>query len=254
MSSLYQIKEELIDIFNQIEACDGEITYEQYNTLMIKQEELKDKVDSYVKAVKEWQKDADFCKQEKKIINDRQNVYKNRIDRLKKVICDAVIKFGNQGKNSKFIEYPTYKVYTKSTKSIEINEYRLNILIQLIDRFIIEVVQNGVLYTGDDVDLKGILDVINANAIAEFGENFEPFNLSDLTCAKLKLTTEATIYDLFRFHKDALTEYGNNPINNTLENSTSKEDIKTNIEVANYSNVPVPTIGKEVVNNTIIIK
>lgn len=254
MASLYQIKTELFDIFNQIEANDGEISEEQYNVLVIKQEELKDKVDAYVKAIKEWQKDEDFCKQEKKHINDRQNVYKNRIARLKDAIYDAVIKFGEQGKTNKYIEYPTYKIYTKTSKSVEIDEQRINILIDALNKFIVEVVKGGVLYTGEDVDLQGILDVINANAIAEYGENFIPFNLSDLTCCKVKISTEANIYDLFKCHKDALTEYGNNPITNKLEDVTSKDDIKTNIEVANYSDVPIPTIGKIISNNSIVIK
>ena len=60
MSSLYNISEDIYRIFDAIEAAEGEVTDEQYSELQIKQEELKEKLDSYVKAVKEFQANADF--------------------------------------------------------------------------------------------------------------------------------------------------------------------------------------------------
>ena len=177
MASLYNIQEDLLRIFNEVESNDGEITDDQYNLLCIKQEELKTKLDCYVKAIKEWEKDADFCKKEKQSINNRQNVYKNRVERLKRAMLDAVHNFGEQGKSNMFIELPTYRIFTKAIKSVKVNDERINIFIKEFNRYIHELTSQGILYTGKDVDLKGILDCINANCKAEHGDDFECFTL-----------------------------------------------------------------------------
>ena len=44
MASLYQISEDILRIFNDVETNDGEITDEQYDALCIKQDELKEKL------------------------------------------------------------------------------------------------------------------------------------------------------------------------------------------------------------------
>ena len=82
-------------------------------------------------------------------------------------MLEAVINFGETGKNNKFIELPNVRIFTKNTQSVEINEPRINILIYKFRDLIQELVQQGILYTGEDVDLVGILDSINAQCIAE---------------------------------------------------------------------------------------
>lgn len=68
MSSLYNISNDILRIFNEVEQAEGEITDEQYNELCIKQVELKEKLDSYVKAIKVWQVDEQALKYEKETI------------------------------------------------------------------------------------------------------------------------------------------------------------------------------------------
>lgn len=103
MASLYEISNDILRIFNDVEVAEGEITDEQYDALQIKQEELKEKLTNYVKAIKSWEVDEKALKDEKKRLNDRQTVFKNRIERLKKAMLEAVINFGETGKNNKFI-------------------------------------------------------------------------------------------------------------------------------------------------------
>lgn len=250
MSSLYNISEDIYRIFNAIETAEGEVTDEQYFELQIKKEELKEKLDSYVKAVKEFQANADFCKNEKKSINDRQNIYKNRVEKLKSAMLDAVIAFGEQGKSNKFIELPTCRIFTKISKSIEADEIRLNILSNEFYRLVCELVKNGVLYTGEDVDLQGILDVINANVIAEQGEGFEPFTIQDLIQCKLHISTTVSIYDCFRSNEHIIRQIVNNPINSIMNIEICKDDCKFIIE--NTDNKL--TIAKQVINNNLQIK
>lgn len=253
MSSLYDIQEDILRIFNDIESNEGEITDEQYDVLCIKQDELKSKLESYVKTIKSWEVDEKALKDEKKRFNDRQNVYKNRIERLKKAALNAVLMFGEHGKTNMFIELPNFRVFTNASKSIEVDEQRINIFIKAFESYIRELVDAGILYAGKDVDLQGILDVINANVIAEQGENFEPYTINDLISLKLNINQTASIYDLFKSGL-ALNLYGKEPIYTHIENATTKDDWKVIISSANIAKTSMPTMAKEVTNQSLQIK
>ena len=254
MASLYNISSEILRIFENVENNEGEITDEEYNSLVIKQEELKTKLDCYVKAVKEFNASAAFCKTEKKSIDDRKKIYENRVLRLKKAMLDAVNNFGEFGKNNKFIELESCRLYTKASTAVNVDEDRVNLFMTHFEKFLREVVNGDVLYTGEDVDLQGILDVINANIKAEQEYGFVPFTLNDLTTFKIGIKSTATIYELFRSHKDAILEYAHNPFTAEISNETVKEDWKTIITVADEQGIAKPTMAELVKNESLIIK
>lgn len=254
MASLYEISNDILRIFNDVEVAEGEITDEQYDALQIKQEELKEKLTNYVKAIKVWQVDEQALKDEKKRFNDRQNVYKNRIERLKKAMLEAVINFGETGKNNKFIELPNVRIFTKNTQSVEINEARINILIYKFRDLIQELVQQGILYTGEDVDLIGILDSINAQCIAEYGEDFSPFSISDLEYLTINISYSNTIGELLRNNPDILNHIGKDMFNTEITNGTSKDEIKNVINVCSKLEQDQPTVAIIVNNQSIQFK
>lgn len=226
MSSLYNISNDILRISNEVEQAEGEITDEQYNELCIKQEELKEKLDSYVKAIKVWQVDEQALKDEKKRFNDRQNVYKNR----------------------------NVRIFTKNTQSVEINEPRINILIYKFRDLIQELVQQDILYTGEDVDLIGILDSINAQCIAEFGEDFSPFNMSDLKHIKINISYTDTIEELLKNNPDILQHLGKEVFRTEVVNATSKDEMKRAINVCQTLEQDQPTVGIIVNNQSIQFK
>lgn len=254
MASLYNISSEILRIFENVENNEGEITDEEYNSLVIKQEELKTKLDCYVKAVKEFNASAAFCKTEKKSIDDRKKIYENRVLRLNKAMLDAVNNFGELGKNNKFIELESCRLYTKASTAVNVDEDRVNLFMTHFEKFLREVVNGDVLYTGEDVDLQGILDVINTNIKAEQEYGFVPFTLNDLTTFKIGIKSTATIYELFRSHKDAILEYAHNPFTSEISNETAKEDWKTIITVADEQGTAKPTMAELVKNESLIIK
>ncbi len=253
MASLYEISEDLLSIFNDIETAEGEITDERYNALCIKQEELKTKLDAYVKAIKSWEVDEKALKDEKKRFNDRQNVFKNRIERLKAAALQAVLTFGEHGKTNMFIELPNFRLFSRASQSVEVNEARVRIFMEEFERYVRELVDAGILYAGKDVDLQGILDCINANVRATHGENFEPYTLNDLIAMKININQTASVYDLFKSGL-ALTLYGKEPICTNMENATTKDDWKTIIESSIVANTSLPTIAKVVTNTSLQIK
>lgn len=254
MASLYEISNDILRIFNDVEVAEGEITDEQYDALQIKQEELKEKLTNYVKAIKSWEVDEKALKDEKKRLNDRQTVFKNRIERLKKAMLEAVINFGETGKNNKFIEFPNVRIFTKNTQSVEINETRINILIYKFRDLIQELVQQGILYTGEDVDLVGILDSINAQCIAEFGEDFSPFNISDLKHIKINISYTDTIEELLKNNPDILQHLGKEVFRTEVINATSKDEMKRVINICQTLEQDQPTVGIIVNNQSIQFK
>ena len=254
MASLYEISNDILRIFNDVEVAEGEITDEQYDALQIKQEELKEKLTNYFKAIKSWEVDEKALKDEKKRFNDRQTVFKNRIERLKKAMLEAVINFGETGKNNKFIELPNVRIFTKNTQSVEINEARINILIYKFRDLIQELVQQGILYTGEDVDLIGILDSINAQCIAEYGEDFSPFSISDLEYLTINISYSNTIGKLLRNNPDILNHIGKDMFNTEITNGTSKDEIKNVINVCSKLEQDQPTVAIIVNNQSIQFK
>lgn len=253
MSSLYNISEDILRIFDEVESNDGEITDEQYDALCIKQEELKTKLDAYVKAIKSWEIDEKALKDEKKRFNDRQNVFKNRIERLKKAALDAVLTFGEHGKSNMFIELPTCRLFSRSSQSIEVDENRIRIFMEEFERYVRELVDAEVLYSGKDVDLQGILDAINANCKAVQGDDFKEFTIADLLTIKINISQTASVYELFKTG-NALRLYGTEPIHTKIEECTTKEDWKNSIESSNTFSTEPPTMAKIVINNSLQIR
>ena len=179
---------------------------------------------------------------------------KNRIERLKKAMLEAVINFGETGKNNKFIELPNVRIFTKNTQSVEFNEPRINILINKFRDLIRELVQQGILYTGEDVDLIGILDSINAQCIAEYGEDFSPFSISDLEYLTINISYSNTIGELLKNNPDILNHIGKDMFNTEITNGTSKDEIKNVINVCSKLEQDQPTVAIIVNNQSIQFK
>ena len=253
MSSYYQISNDILDIFNQIEENDGEVTDEQLEQLSIKEDELKNKLDSYRKAINVWKSETDACKAEEKRIAAIRKIKENRIDRLKTNMLQAVQLFGNTGKSgNKIIELNDCRLSTRKSSSVEFNSERVAILINTFISYIKELVKNDILETGADVDFQGIVDAINAICVAEKGEDFERYTLDDLCAIPLNISIIATIPQLFIRENDILNAIGNS-IQLQICSEDNKTFTKSVIEHANECNKEV-TVAKLVSNESLQIK
>lgn len=251
MASIYTIQDELLKLFGDIEANDGEITEEQLEMLNIKEEELKDKLENYYKAIQSWKADMATCKEEEKRIASTRKKYENRIERLKNVMLDTVNTFGSDGKNNKFIELPTVRIFTKSSKAVEIDETRINILIYHLTNFIHDAYTNGCLYTGEDVDFAGILQAVNANVKADHGENFIPFTIDDLAILSVDVIHNDSFMTMFANRYKVLELIGESYINTSIKQNTTKDAFKHSIEVNGQDKI---TIARLVNNQSLQIK
>lgn len=210
MASLYQISEELLSIFNNIEANEGEVTEEELQALEITQEQLQEKLSDYKKAIRCWESDIDACKQEEKRIKTARQVKENRIEKLKDKMLFAVQQFGYEGKPNKkgktnrFYELSDGRIFTKTTESAEINENRINILISLI----IEICNEH----GELTKLakfawyNDALNLINEK-LHTYYEGQEDFTLGDLKILTFNYNVDVNLSDLILKYSSFIEEY-----------------------------------------------
>ena len=249
MASLYEINDRLVNIFNEIESNEGEVNDELYDALIITKEELDNKLDSYVKAIKSWSADADAIKTEKSKLNARQNVYKNRVERLKKAICVAVNNFGTVGKTNKYIELVNYKISTRNTISADIDIERISDLCKVLQEYLHELDKNDCLYIGEDCDIDGVLNAINNIIIAEKGDGYKPFTIDDFEYITINVDTTIPIKDVFTNNSNIATLIADGKVN--IEPCDDKNHYKNIIATENCGDL---TVANLVNNQTITIR
>lgn len=211
MQSLYEISDELLSIFNEIENNDGEVNEEQLQALEIAQENLQEKLASYKRAIRCWESDINACKEEEKRIKTARQVKENRIDKLKDRMLGAVLQFGYEGKPNKkgktnhFYELPDGRIFTKTTESVEIDENRINILINILlelccsENYCLDFALKECLY--DD-----LLDIIN-DKLHLFYEGQEDFTIDDLNLLVFNYSVEVNLKDLICKYANNIKDY-----------------------------------------------
>lgn len=251
--SLYKISDDLLTIFAEIEANDGEVTEEQLKNLQISEDKLIEKLNNYYKAITIWENNAAECKNEKKRINTTQKKFEKRVESLKSRMLEAVELFGQEGKKNKYIELSTVRLSTKHNKKIITNDIRIDNFIQLFRSYVEELVANGVLYVGADVDMEGILASINTIA-KSYDENYVPFTLEDLYSLNIELSINGTIADLFTNHEHALIDMAKDSVHSTMKNITSAEQWKSSLAKTNSAEIEDTTLAYEEHYNSLLIR
>lgn len=195
--SLWEITSELQSIINDIEEQGGEFTEEQSEALAITKDNFAEKIKSYCAVIDKYNSYIDACKAEKKRVNELQKTRSNVVEKLKNVLLDTIMQFGNNGKSgNKVLELDTRKLYTKNTESLDIDYDRTNTFIIYCISYIKELYANGVLDGTDDEVLNSIVNAINAIAKSELGPKYESYTVNDFKSAKIKVTVNITLSDL----------------------------------------------------------
>lgn len=253
--SLYEIQDELRQIIDTIEENGGEIDEFTGEALEIKQEEFESKIESYCNAITILKSEAECCKNEKQRINNLQNTKKNIIEKLRDRILDAVLVWGTTGKTgNKVLNLPTRKLFTKFTPTFIPNEDRIATLSTYFKSYILELKRNGILVTGQDIDLKGMMAAINALIRTEKGENYPPFTVNDLNYIEYRFTGKYSLAQMFDGSHDFLFDIINSP-NVEVSTEANEKDAKQSIVTATELGIePTCTIGAVVDKPSLTIK
>lgn len=235
--NIYKIQENINRIFIEIEENAGEITEEQLEQLNINQENLKQKLSDYNKAIQVYKNYNEGISNEIKRLQELKKTRTNRIEVLRNTMKNAVINFGTDGKSgNKIIELEDCKLFTKSTESVIENKERLDILRYEFIDYCRELYKNDLLITGDDIDVQGLIDSINAKCIAERGENFIPFTIYDFICANIIFKFTVSLKNLIESNNYLLQAYYGLDYSTRIDMDIDKNAVKYIVKDQNTNN------------------
>ena len=248
MANLYEIEQELLDIYNELEENGGELTPELEEKLLLTQDNFKTKLNGYVNVINEISSKIDACKTEEKRISTLRKSREKSINRLKEIVQRCVINFGDINKSGNYsIELDTCKLATRGSDTLEFDEQRIEDLIYCVHRYVFNYTINPE-STPQEI-LNGINGCYINNILAPRGVDINdviPFTLDDLALFKLNITFNTNVNLLLTDIK--LCDSINNYINVKLENGTMKVDIKDHIRDCDI------TIAHNVRNHNLQIK
>lgn len=254
MASIYNIQQNLLDIFNQIEENCGEITPELEEQLNISKDEFEDKIKSYTCVIHQLESDLCAIKEEKDRLDAIKKSKEKTIESLKRIMVDAIQLFGNTSKSgTKFIDYGTGKVSLRKSESIELDDDKLKTFTsRFISYFNWLRYQNT--FDQTEFNCKEITDYCNQAHGNDFDEDAILPNFTEDDMAKIQADLD------FRISlKDMIsTEEGRNLMRAILNYNTSisakpvidKKAIKDEIK----STSVCPTFATFVTKQNVIIK
>ena len=121
--NIWEIQQDLLAIFDELEENGGELTEELEEKLAISQEDFRSKVENYTNVIKSVKADIAAIDQESKRLAELKKSKTAMVDRLSKVIIEAVDRFGDTTKTGgKFFDYGTGKVSIRNSQKVELDE------------------------------------------------------------------------------------------------------------------------------------
>lgn len=252
MANIYQISQDLLTIFQELEENGGELTPELEQELNITQESLYDKIKSYVSAIHRYEDDLDAIKRETTRLSDLKKSKEKIVERLKSVVLKAVEDFGDENKNGvKSIDFGTGKVSTRKSDAVQLYDDNIAHIIKCVN-FIVEMEHtNGQLDVIDHIDADILKDIIASQPMGSTDIGIDVSD-DDLKHVSLKLTTTFNLQDLLDGCAwDALKEVVKNDPTFKLDANIGKSDLKEELK---HNGACAPKIAKLINNKSLTIK
>ncbi len=120
--NLYQIEQDLLELYAQVEENGGEITPEIEERLKITQENFTNKLENYTRFVKVLEGDIALMDSEIERINKLKQTRQNLVNRLELSMLNALKLFGNKDPKKDIWRFDliTFKLSTRQSQSVEI--------------------------------------------------------------------------------------------------------------------------------------
>lgn len=263
--NLFNIEQELVDIFNELEDNGGELTPELEEKLKILEGDFKEKLSAYVNVVNKYKSDIDACKKEKSRIDLIKKTKENVIERLNKAMLFAVENFGDTGKSgNKVVDLPTCKLYTKQSTSYDYNLGTINQILECFVDWFVSLWNNDMT---DPTIADGFTSEVVTNAINRFYEAKYPEDAAKLKEQYGELFTESDLENIIvkvegSFSLTAIAKAENWDFMNTYLNHQSDALTPTDISAtpnkdmikAMLKNHILNKYTTECKNNSLIIK
>lgn len=163
MSNIFQISQDLLDAFQELEDNGGELTDELEAKLTVSQADFKTKVKGYTDVIKHTEGDIKLIDEEISRLKELKDSKKKAITRLEKIIIWAIGMFGEANKSgNKFVDFGTGKVIIRNTEKVEVDDEFAEDAVNKFMEQIREIAFTGELANNDIEDLVTLPDdVIN---------------------------------------------------------------------------------------------
>lgn len=121
--NIFQIEQELKELFDTLEENGGELTPELEEALAISQADFVNKIKSYSNVIKQLEADLSAIKDEKDRLKAIEDSKKRTKERLSSIMCSAISMFGDTTRSGgKFVDYGTGRASVRNSVVCEINE------------------------------------------------------------------------------------------------------------------------------------
>ena len=123
MASIFKLQQEYLDMMNEIEDNEGELTPELEEQLAINIDSFEDKMGNYADLIDFLKSQVTMNKDKIKAIVKLSNTSSNLINRLKSNMRDALQLYGEDGKSgNKILNIEGHKFYTRKNELVRVQD------------------------------------------------------------------------------------------------------------------------------------
>lgn len=219
MSNLFSIDASLQQIYAEIEDNEGELTPELEEQLIIKENEFKNKIDSYCGLIKTIKGEIETIKLEQKRIAEYKTRKEKLLERLQSTVAEAVCKYGTETKSGGHnFDTGLNKISVRNTVKCDVSETGIDMFATAMNTFIHNMSQNGCI---GEVNFKE--DFLKSEKGSEFTEG-------DLQAMKFKCTFVGTCDEMTQGKFNELLKILPTVMNGVITYDASKTDCTNTIK------------------------
>ena len=195
--SIFKIYKELYALYDEIEEAGGEITPEIEEKLELNGQEMTNKVKSITNYINKLKADILAIKSETDRLAKLKKSKENTIKGLTNIVLFAIKKYGTEDKKGKkWIDWGTGKVSIRKSESIEIDDKKVENLIDVLKTTIINGIYTNTLHQSSSIDSQSILDAAIHNAQIEGDITNSEVEVEDMDDIIVNVTIPVTMAKL----------------------------------------------------------
>lgn len=195
--SIFKIDKELYALYDEIEEAGGEITPEIEEKLELNGQEMTNKIKSITNYINKLKADILAIKSETDRLAKLKKSKENTIKGLTNVVLFAIKKYGTEDKKGKkWIDWGTGKVSIRKSESVEVDDKKVENLIDVLKTTIINGIYTNTLHQSSSIDSQSILDAAIHNAQIEGDITNSEVEVEDMDDIIVNITIPVTMTKL----------------------------------------------------------
>lgn len=254
--NIYEIKNNFLTIFDELEENGGELTPELEQELAITREQFTEKVKDYTSVIKLLNQDIDAIKVEQKRLKDLSERKAKVVERLKNILVEAIEQFGDTKKSGvRYIDYGTGEVSIRKTEAVDVDENWVEQVGKVVSNMFAYYKYTNELDVMNKVNFKDLQQLASEpKEDMATGEIVGGIDISydDAESVDVKLTVSVPLSDIISgFNYSTIKEIVKNNGNYKLETTVSKVALKHKLE---ENGSATPNLAKIKINKNVVIR